>query len=248
MTDPADDRPPPAFYATSRRGRLGAWWSVLHPPYTAWHLGYVLIGAGLAPVVDLTRLVATLLAFLLAVGVSAHALDELRSRPLRTTIPDKVLRTVAFVALAAAVALGIAGIARVGWLLAVFVVVGVGLVLGYSLELFGGRLHTDLVFALAWGAFPTLTGYLAQTGTIDVAVAVVAAGAAGTAAAQRTLSTPVRRLRRDVKVFRVRMETRDGRVGNAGPEVLLAPAERALRLLSWSIVALGLGAVLARLS
>ena len=60
---------------------------LLHPPYTLWHLSYVAIGATLAPRFDGGRLVATLLAFFLAVGVCAHALDELHGRPLRTTIP-----------------------------------------------------------------------------------------------------------------------------------------------------------------
>ena len=39
------------------------------------------------------------------------------------------------------------------WLLPL-IAVGAFLVLAYNLELFGGRFHTDLWFALAWGAFP----------------------------------------------------------------------------------------------
>ena len=54
MSD-ADHRP--AFYA-ARRGGLGQWWTLLHPPYTAWHLSYVVIGASLAPRVDTGRLLA----------------------------------------------------------------------------------------------------------------------------------------------------------------------------------------------
>src|SRR5579884_3943747 len=65
----------PAYYA--RRGRLADWWTLLHPPYTAWHLAFVVIGASLAPRPSVSTLVGTLLAFFLAVGVAAHALDEL---------------------------------------------------------------------------------------------------------------------------------------------------------------------------
>jgi hypothetical protein len=36
------------------------WWVLLHPPYTAWHLSYVVIGAAIAPVFDLGRLAAGL--------------------------------------------------------------------------------------------------------------------------------------------------------------------------------------------
>jgi len=52
----------PAFYA-ARSGGWRDWWTLLHPPYTAWHLSYVVIGASLAPRVDTGRLVATLLAY-----------------------------------------------------------------------------------------------------------------------------------------------------------------------------------------
>src|SRR5262245_22489778 len=95
----ADRRP--AFYAAT--GPAGDWWTLLHPPYTAWHLSYVAIGAALAPHLDAERLVATLLAFFLAVGIAAHALDELNGRPLRTSIPSSVLAGSAAVALTGAV-------------------------------------------------------------------------------------------------------------------------------------------------
>src|SRR5437899_2392004 len=53
----------PAYYATRARGWRRDVWAVLHPPYTAWHLSYVVIGAGLAPSLDVTRLAATVRAF-----------------------------------------------------------------------------------------------------------------------------------------------------------------------------------------
>src|SRR5437870_9379631 len=108
----------PAYYATQARGWRRDIWALLHPPYTAWHLSYVLIGAGLAPGIDVMRLAATLLAFFLAVGVSAHALDELRGRPLQTSVPATGLWAAAIIGLVGAVALGFAGVpAPVGGLL-----------------------------------------------------------------------------------------------------------------------------------
>ena len=153
----------PAFYATSTtptRAAWADWWVLLHPPYTLWHLSYVAIGATIAPRFDGGRLAATLVAFFLAVGVCAHNLDELHGRPLRTTIPGWLLVGTAVASLAGAVALGVVGIARVGPGLVVFIVAGVVLTCGYNLELFGGRLHNDVTFAAAWGAFPVLTGLL----------------------------------------------------------------------------------------
>src|SRR5436309_15540128 len=80
----------PAFYAL----RAGGWRdlvTLLHPPYTTWHLSYVALGAAAAPTLHAGRLLAALGAFFLAVGVSAHALDELKGRPLRTRLSDRTL-------------------------------------------------------------------------------------------------------------------------------------------------------------
>jgi len=179
----------PAYYA-ARPGGWRDWWTLLHPPYTAWHLSYAVIGAALAPRVYTSRLIATVLAFFLAVGLAAHALDELRGRPLRTRIPSPVLVTMVIVGLAGALALGVAGVYVVGWTLIPFMVAGPVLVIAYNAELFGGAMHTDFGFAAAWGAFPVLTGYVAQAGTLAVAPVLAAVGAFALSAAQRRLSTP----------------------------------------------------------
>ena len=236
----------PAFYA-ARSGGWRGWWTVLHPPYTAWHLSYVVIGAALAPRVDGGRLLATLVAFFFAVGVAAHALDELRGHPLRSGVPDRVLAVAGAVGLASAVAIGVAGLTRVGPVLAPFILVGPVLVLGYDLELFGGRLHTDLWFALSWGAFPLLTGYVAQAGRLGAAAMIGAAGAATLAHAQRSLSTPARLVRRRVSRVDGALAFDDGTVLALDDQVLLRPLERALRSLSWSLVLLAVALATSRL-
>jgi hypothetical protein len=240
MADEAPARP--AWYTPSK-GRLRDWVSVLHPPYTAWHLSYVLIGAGLAPHLSVSRLLATLIAFALAVGVAAHGLDELRGRPLGTAIPGRVLTGVSAAALAGAVAMGALGIARVGWGVAVFIAGGVVLVVGYNLELFG--LHNDTTFALAWGGFPVLTAYYAQADTLRPAAVVAAVFAFGLSAAQRTLSTEARDLRRRVVSVSGQRTHRDGSVSPMSRESLLRPIERTLVTLSWTTCALGVAVVLA---
>src|SRR5437870_9272969 len=164
----------PAYYATRARGWRRDMWAVLHPPYTAWHLSYVVIGAGLAPSLDVKRLAATVLAFFLAVGISAHALDELRGRPLQTDLPAKTLWAAAILGLVGAVGLGLAGVFVVGPGLLPFIAAGVLFVFAYNLELLGGRLHGDFWFALSWGAFPVLTAYFAQTGRLSFAAVAVA--------------------------------------------------------------------------
>ncbi len=241
--------PRPAYYAArTDAGGWRDWWTLLHPPYTAWHLAYVVIGACLAPIVNGTRLVATLLAFFCAVGLAAHALDELQGRPLRTRIPARSLVAVAAVGLAGAVGLGVVGAVQVGWPLVPFLVVGPLLVVGYNFELFGGIIHNDVGFAASWGAFPVLTAYVAQTGNLAAAPILAAVGAFGLSAAQRALSTPARLLRRRTVDISGTITLTDGSELDVERSLLLAPLERALRSLSWAVVLLAAALALARLS
>lgn len=237
----------PAFYASARTGWRRDVWALLHPPYTAWHLSYVLIGAALAPALDVSRLAATLLAFFFAVGVSAHALDELRGRPLQTRVAGRVLAAAAALGLAVAVGLGLAGVSRVGPGLLAFIAAGLVLVPAYNLELFGGRLHGDVWFCFAWGAFPVLTAYFAQSGRLSAAAVLVAGAAFAFSLAQRTLSTPARRLRRRATAVAGSISLVGGSRLEIDRDYLLRPLERALAALSWAIVALGIGLVAARL-
>jgi hypothetical protein len=240
------EAPRPAFYA-ARPGGWRDWWTLLHPPFTAWHLSYVVLGAMLAPVVSLTRLLPSLAAFFLAVGVAAHALDELNGRPLRTDIPSAALVAATVVGLAGALALGGYGITQVGWALLPFMVVGPMLVIGYNAELFGGIIHTDLGFAAAWGAFPALTGYVAQTGDLTLAPVLAAAAAMALSAGQRQLSTPARTLRRRTTAVTGTITAHSGTVTALDTGRLLAPLERALRSLSWGVVLLAAALAVARL-
>jgi hypothetical protein len=236
----------PAYYA-ARQGPWRDWWTLLHPPYTAWHLSYVVIGACLAPHVRLAPLLAALAAFFLAVGLAAHALDELHGRPLRTSIPAAVLVAVTVAALAGAVAIGGYGLARVGWPLVPFLVAGPLLVLAYNAELMHGVVHTDLGFAAAWGAFPVLTAYVAETGSLGLAPVLAAGAALGLSAAQRSLSTPARLLRRRTESVTGRVVLADGQVIELDGARLLAPLEQALRAMSWSVVLLAAALAVARL-
>ena len=237
----------PAYYTGRVRGLRRDVWAVLHPPYTAWHLSYVLIGASLAPSFSAMRLVATLLAFFLAVGISAHALDELNGRPLQTELPGWLLKLAAALGLAGAVGLGLAGMTIVGPGLLPFIALGVLFVFAYNLELLGGRLHGDFWFALTWGAFPVLTAYFAQAGALSLGVVAAAAGAYALSFGQRALSTPARMLRRRSRSVSGIVTLTDGSQIPLDEAVLLRPLERALRAFSWGVVAMALGLATSRL-
>ncbi len=237
----------PAFYALP----AGGWRdyvTLLHPPYTLWHLSYVAIGACMVADVNFGYLGWTLLAFFGGVGLGAHALDELRGRPLGTAIPSPVLVGIAAVGLVGAIVIGLYGVVLVStWLLA-FIVVGAFLALAYNLEWFGGAFHSDLWFALGWGAFPALTAAFAQTGSLSIAAVAAAAGCAALSAAQRVLSTPVRQLRRHAVTIEGRVAFDDGTDVVLDGAWLRSTPERALRLLSLSVPLLAVAMVAAALA
>src|SRR5205807_2503100 len=201
----------PAFYAL-RRGGWRDLITLLHPPYTAWHLSYVALGAAAAPHFHPDRLWAALGAFALAVGISAHALDELNGRPLRTELSRSVLIGLAVVGLAGAVAIGALGVVTVSAWLLPLVIAGALLVPAYNLELGAGRFHNDGWFALGWGAFPGFTGYFAQALSIRPAGILVAAACCLLSVAQRRLSTPARELRRHTLGLEGEQRLSDGTV------------------------------------
>jgi hypothetical protein len=237
----------PAFYALAPGGWRD-YATVLHPPYTAWHLSFVVIGATLAPQVHWGRLAAGVAAFFLAVGIAAHALDELKGRPLQTRIPEPTLAGLTVVSLAGAIGIGIAGAVAFDLWLLVFVALGAAFVPIYNLELFGGRLHNNVTFALGWGAFPLLTGYFACAKTISWEALLAAAFAALLSFTQRVLSTPVRHVRRRVAAVSGTVELRDGRQEPIVPESLMGTQETALRALSAATVCLAAALLVLRLT
>lgn len=230
-------RPKPAFYARpgSRRGDLV---TLLHLPYTMWHLSYVVIGAALAPRIDTPRLAGTLLAFAFGLGIGAHALDELHDRPLSTALSPRTLRFLGWGGLGAGGAMAIVASLVISPLAIVWGGAGVLLAAAYALE-WSRWLHSMTGFALAWGAFPVLVGYWAQTESLSLAAVVAATAATAFSMTQRALSTPARKVRR--KVTNATAE-----IGEAhwDRSMLLDTWERPLRLLGYGHVLLALGLLL----
>lgn len=237
----------PAFYALAPGGWRD-YVTLLHPPYTLWHLSYVVIGAAIAPRFRPWVLCLALVAFFLAMGIASHALDELNGRPLATGISRRTLIVLASASLGGAAAIGIVtAIHTTLWLLA-FVAAGVFIAVAYNLELFGGRFHREPWFALAWGAFPLLATYVAAAETVRLEAVVAAAFAAFLSQAQRELSTQVRVLRRRAISVSGRIALADGSSETITRETLTRSPERALRLLSACVIALAVALVLVRVT
>jgi hypothetical protein len=237
----------PAFYALAPGGWRD-YVTLLHPPYTLWHLSYVAIGAALAPQWRPGVLALALLAFFLGMGIGAHALDELHGRPLTTRISARTLVVLAATSLAAAAGIGIAVALRTNlWLLA-FVGVGAFIAVAYNLELFGGSFHSGLWFALAWGALPVLATYFAVAEVIRIDALLAAAFAALLSYVQRVLSTPVRMVRRRLRGVLGRIELDDGTVLPVTAQTLSGVPELALRLLSAATITLAVALVIMRVT
>ncbi|EMG36077.1 hypothetical protein PCS_03140 [Desulfocurvibacter africanus PCS] len=235
----------PAYYA--RKGGLWAdFWTILHPPYTLWNLSFVAMGAALAPALDWRMLALMLTAFLAGTGVASHALDELNGRPLRTGFSDRALKLMALAALAVSLACALLSLLFVSVWIILLALLGALLVAAYSLEWFGGLLHTNLGFALSWGGYPVLVGYWAQTEALTPDALLLAAAATLMSLAQRELSTPARFLRRKANAGGATFATAEGVIQWDMPR-LLNSYERPLRLLSWMAPALAAAMILAKL-
>jgi hypothetical protein len=230
----------PAFYAPTG-SVTGDVVSLLHVPYTIWHLSYVPIGAALAPDLDWLVLGGTLTAFAIGLGIGAHALDEVKGRPLGTGLSDRVLWAMGLGAMGVSLAIAIVGAFVVSPWVILWAIVGILLAVGYALE--WPVLHTDLGFGLAWGSFPLLVGFWAQTQTLTPAVLAMAVMACLLSLAQRALSTPARFVRRKTEEASAVFD--EDRAWDR--RELLATWERPLRLLTWTIVALAVGLLLSHL-
>jgi demethylmenaquinone methyltransferase/2-methoxy-6-polyprenyl-1,4-benzoquinol methylase len=232
----------PAFYA-ARGGGWRDYWTLLHPPYTAWHLSYVLLGAALSPAPDPRIVAGALVAFGLAVGVGAHAFDELNGRPLRTRIPSPVLVALGTAALLVAVALGLVAATMLGPLFLLFVIGGAAIVVLYAFEV--PLVHSDVGFALGWGAFPVVTTAFA-TGAHPVPTALAALAATLLSLAQRRLSTRARSIRRRAVSMSGEIVYADGSREAIDAHALLGAPEGALSLLWIALCAVALAVLLAR--
>ncbi len=235
----------PSFYSM----RTGGWRdfiTILHIPYTMWHLSYVVIGAACAPAVEGDRLAGLVLAFFLAVGIGAHALDEFKGRPLGTEKSNAFLVWLGLLSLLGAGVIGLTAIFVISFWAVPFVLFGVFITLAYNLEWFSGRFHSDVWFGLAWGAFPALTAYWANAERIDATSVLIAGGCFGLSMAQRTLSKYAKSLRRNAVSISGQIIFKNGDREELSLGRLLATPEQTLKLLSVSIPLIAIALLVAR--
>ncbi len=238
------------------KGWLRDIWVLSHFPYTIWHLSYVLIGAALAPAMNWGTLGWTVLAFFLGMGIGGHCLDELNGRPLRTQLPSWGLWLASVLSIAGAIAIGvIIGVRETVWVIPA-IVLGGFIVFAYTLE-WGpkGFFHRDEWFGFAWGAFPAITAYIAQTHTVSLALILVAAACLLYSMTQRVLSLHCRFFRRKVLMLEGHYFTEVPTEPNRSIERhewsrvltkqdIIEPAEVALKFMNGTVVIAAIGLLL----
>jgi hypothetical protein len=231
----------PAWYIIRSEALWARWLNILHLPYTAWHLSYVVIGAALSSGLDLQILGATILAFFLGMGIAGHAFDLVKDDPLRLGLARESLILTGIISLALAVGIGSFCIAtgRTTPWLALALPLGVVLAVGYGLE--WRYLHGDWQFTLWWAVFPLLVSYFSQTTAWTWTLVPGVAFAASSAHVQRVLSTRSRFLRRRVADCTINIkEWPPGTCYSVDQEWLLRSYDTALAVLSLGMVALAL--------
>jgi len=190
----------PAWYFVRSSSKLGDLLNLMHLPYTGMVLAFIVIGAAAAPRAYPDRLVATLVAYFLGLGVGAHALDQLEPNGSHyaQSLTRRDLVLLGAVGMTGAVAIGAYYAATVAPLLALLILAGVFFALAYTLPTLvaGGLFHNNSSFAFAWGYLPYLTSYYVNSQTITPAVLLGGVPLALAAFAEITLSRSVRRARR----------------------------------------------------
>ena len=210
--------------------RWAEFFTMLHPPYTGMVLCYVALGAFLAPVIHWDRLFWSLVAYLLGLGVGAHALDQISGRPYGRSFTERELWVIGTSTLALASLIGAYYAVTLSPWLWVFIGLGAFFAVTYPLGgSFGGRFHTDFWFVVSWGMLPFLTSYFLQTLTLTFSSLLMAGALGGTAAMEITLSRWVRALRRHPATLR--MVHADGSEEEWDLWRLIGKPERALKLL-----------------
>ncbi len=237
----------PAWYTVTGHGALADLTNLLHPPYTLWHLSYVIVGIGLAPVIHPERSIAVVVAFFLGLGIGAHALDETMGNPLKTRLSKKKLYLIGFLSLAFAAAIGTYYVVTLSFLLLPIIVAEVFFALAYNLEAFNKRFHNMLVFSISWGVLPFLTGYFVNALSFSVG-AVLASLAIGLLTyVQRTLSLQARSVRRTVASPIKALKLENGEEIQVTTTELISPAEKSLQALTLTIFVFAIALLCQRL-
>ena len=242
-----------AWYARSG-SKVSELYTIMHLPYTSMVLSYTLIGAAFAPTIYMNRLILTLVAYFLGLGLSAHALNELNARHWGKAL-TKIEMQVLFVApLIGALVIGVyatqilysaTGTLSASVVLLLFMGVETFFLFAYNTEFSRGRFHSDLAFAFSWGALPTLVSFYVNALTITVPAIFVSTAMAATAGIEISLSRWCKEFRRRNALTMMRFS--DSSEVKLNTTELIARPEKALKLIVAAVDLAAIGLILHQL-
>jgi len=242
-----------AWYARSG-GKVRELYTIMHLPYTSMVLSYVLIGAAVSPSMDPFRLVLTLVAYFLGLGLSAHALNELHARHWGENLTRLELEVLFLLPLIAAVSIGAFGMLILyeasrsfiaPLILLAFISMETFFLIAYNSDIAKGRFHSTTSFAFSWAALPVIISFYVNSLTITPSAVLVASAMAATAAIEITLSRWCKDFRRKSPIVELQFADRSKQGLNATE--LIANPEKALKLIVVAVDLLSIGLIVHRL-
>ena len=142
---------------------------MLFLPYTGMCISFSVIGSLLSTsTLAWDRVIAIIIIYFAALGISAHAADSMgsKNKPWGDRFSNKELLLMVVCGLVVAYGIGTYYIIfYVPLLLPVAILEGFFLI-AYNYEIWNGFFHNNVWFAISWGSMPLLAGYIMQTNSL----------------------------------------------------------------------------------
>src|ERR671910_1044091 len=157
----------PTFGPLKFRAFIG----MLFLPYTGMCVSFTIIGSMLSESIQWDRVLSIFVIYFLALGVSAHAADNLGSKKIKpwgSFFTAFELKLMVIGGLFVSYVLGIYYIITFVPLLLIIAIIEGFFLFAYNFELFNGFFHNNFWFAISWGSLPLLAGFVIQTNSISI--------------------------------------------------------------------------------
>jgi|ERR1044071_2619317 hypothetical protein len=144
---------------------------MLFLPYTGMCISFSIIGSLLSPgTIFWDRIVAIILIYFTALGISAHAADSIgskKNKPWGNYFSNRELLILLIIGLVIAYGIGIYYIIFFVPLLLPIAILEGFFLFAYNYEFWNGFFHNNLWFAISWGSLAFLAGYIMQTNSLS---------------------------------------------------------------------------------
>jgi hypothetical protein len=143
---------------------------MLFLPYTGMCVSFAIIGSLLSPsTIAWDRVLAIIVIYFAALGISAHAADSMgsRSKPWGNRFSSVELLIMVIGGLIIAYGIGTYYIVYYVPLLLPIAILEGFFLFAYNYELWNGFFHSNIWFAVSWGSMPLLAGYIMQTNSLS---------------------------------------------------------------------------------